>query len=82
MTAGGFLMTTVLRSASAPDAQRLGKTVEALRTIAPGLLSTAGERGRTARAAVESLKITTQGPEVQLRVELTQGDVASLLRAL
>jgi hypothetical protein len=82
MMAGGFQMTTVLRSATAPDAQRLGKTVEALRSIAPGLLSTAGERGRMARAAVESLKITTQGTDVQLRVELAQGDVASLLRAL
>jgi hypothetical protein len=82
MTAGGFAMTTALRSATAADAQRLGQTVEALRAIAPGLLAQAGERGRMARAAVESLKVTTQGAEVQLRVELAQGDVASLLRAL
>jgi len=82
MTAGGFLMTTALRAATAPDAQRLGQTIEALRTIAPGLLSTAGERGRTARAAVESLKVTTQGTEVQLRAELSQADLAALLRTL
>ena len=81
-TAAGFLMTTFLRSATPSDAQRLGKTVEALRAVAPGLLAQAGERGRMARAAVESLKVTTQGAEVQLRVELAQTDVASLLRAL
>lgn len=82
MTTGGFLMTTVLRASTAADAQKLGQTAEALRTVAPGLLAAAGERARMARAAVESLKITTQGTEVQLRVELAQGDVASLLRAL
>jgi len=82
MTAGGFALTTALRAATAPDAQRLGQTVEALRAVAPGLLSTAGERGRMARAAVESMKVTTQGAEVQMRVELNQGDLASLLRTL
>jgi hypothetical protein len=82
MTTAGFLMTTVLRSASAPDAQRLGSTVEALRAVAPGLISMAGPRGRLAQSAIESLKITTQGTEVQLRVELTEDYVASLLRNL
>lgn len=82
MTAAGFLMTTVLRSASAPDAQRLGNTVEALRSVAPGLVAMAGERGRLAKGTIENLKVTTQGTEVHLRVELAQGDLATLLRGL
>lgn len=82
LTPSGYLMTTVLRSASAPDARQLGGTIEALRVIAPGIISMSGERGRAAKTAVQNLKVTTQGNEVQLRTELQQGDLASLLSTL
>lgn len=82
MTAAGFQMTTVLRSATAPDAQRLGNTVEALKAVLPGLVSMGGSRARLVQSAVESLKITTQGTEVQLRADLPEDYVASLLRGL
>ena len=82
MTAAGFQMTTVLRSASAADATRLGNTVEALRAVVPGLVSMGGSRARLVQSAVESLKITTQGTEVQLRADLPEDYVASLLRNL
>ena len=81
-TPAGFHMTTVLRTTSAADARQLGNTIDAVRQIAPGLISMAGERARFAKAAVDSLKITPQGNEVQLRMELAQGDVATLLRSL
>jgi hypothetical protein len=75
------LMTT-LRAATAADAKQLFDTVEALRQIAPGLISMAGEKGRFAQGLVNSLKVTTKGTEVQLRVEVPQADISTLLRAL
>lgn len=81
-TPTGFQLTTVLRAASTADAKQLYDTADALKQVAPGLISLAGERGRLAQNAINSLKITTKGTEVQLRLEVPQGDIASLLRAL
>jgi hypothetical protein len=75
-------MMTTLRAATAADAKQLFDTVEALRQIAPGLISVAGEKGRFAKGLVDSLKVTTKGGEVQLRVEVPQADLSTLLRAL
>jgi TolA-binding protein len=82
LTPAGYSLTTVLRSATAPDARQLGNTVEALRVVVPGLVPLAGERARMAKSAAENLKITTQGTEVQLRLDLKQDDFAMLLRSL
>ena len=46
------------------------------------LISMSGERGKFAKRAVESLRITTQASEVRLRLELAQGDLAALLKVL
>ena len=78
----GIQMMTTLRAATAADAKQLFDTVEALRQIAPGLISMAGEKGRFAKGLVDSLKVTTKGSEVQLRVEVPQADLSTLLRAL
>lgn len=82
MTAGGFGLTTALRTNSAADAKQLGTTVEALRAVAPGLISVAGERARFAKNAIESLKVKTQGSDVELRSEIAQIDLAALLSVL
>jgi hypothetical protein len=81
-SAAGLQMMTTLRAGTAADAKQLFDTVEALRQIAPGLISVAGEKGRFARGLVDSLKLTTKGNEVQLRVEVPQADVSTLLRSL
>jgi hypothetical protein len=81
-TAAGAQFMTTLRAASAADAKQLFDTVNALRQIAPGLISMAGEKGRFAQNAVNSLKVTTKANEVQLRLEIPQADLASLLKAL
>ena len=81
-SATGIQMMTALRAATAADAKQLFDTVEALRQIAPGLISVAGEKGRFAKGLVESLKVTTKGSEVQLRVEVPQADLSTLLKAL
>lgn len=81
-TAGGFAVTTVLRTNSAAEAKQLTTTVEALRAVAPGLISVAGERARFAKSAIENLKVATRGSDVELRSEMAQTDLAALLRVL
>lgn len=78
MAGNGFQMLTVLRTTGAADAKSLGETIESVRQIAPGLISMSGGRGRVTRSALENLKVTAQGNEVQLRLELSQSDFAAL----
>jgi hypothetical protein len=82
MTAAGYQMTTALRAANAADAKQLADTLLALKSIAPGFISVAGERAKFAERVVNSTKITTQGAETQLRFDLTHDDLAALLRVL
>ena len=80
--ATGIQMMTALRAATAADAKQLFDSLDALRQIAPGLISMAGEKGKFAQNAINSLKITTKANEVQLRLEVPQSDLTTLLRAL
>ncbi len=81
-TPTGYQMQTTLRTVSAAEARDLSDTLDALKQVAPMLISMAGERGKFAKRAVESLRITTQSNEVQMRLELAQADLAALLRVL
>jgi hypothetical protein len=81
-TATGVQFMTALRAATAADAKQLFDSLDALRQIAPGLISMAGEKGKFAQNAIKSLKITTKANEVQLRLEVPQSDLTTLLRAL
>jgi hypothetical protein len=81
-TPAGYQMTTVLRTGTAADANQLYKTADALKQIAPGFISMAGERWKFANGLVNNLKLTTKGSEVQLRLDVPQSDMASILRAL
>ena len=81
-TPAGLQLTTVLRAANADDAKQLYMTADAMRQVAPGLISLAGEKGKFAQSAINNLKITTRGNEVQLRLDVPQSDIANLLRAL
>lgn len=80
--ATGIQMMTALRAATAADAKQLFDSLDALRQIAPGLISMAGEKAKFAQNAINSLKITTKANEVQLRLEVPQSDLTTLLRAL
>jgi hypothetical protein len=80
-SASGLQLMTTLRAGTGGDAKQLFDTVEAMRQIAPGLISMAGEKGRFAQALVDSLKVTNRGTEVQLRLEVPQADISTLLRA-
>jgi hypothetical protein len=81
-TAAGIQMMTTLRAGSAADAKQLFDSLDALRQIAPSLVSMMGEKGKFAQNAINSLKLTTKGNEVQLRLEVPQADITSLLRVL
>jgi hypothetical protein len=81
-TAAGIQMMTTLRAGSAADAKQLFDSLDALRQIAPTLVAMMGEKGKFAQNAINSLKLTTKGNEVQLRLEVPQSDITSLLRVL
>jgi hypothetical protein len=81
-TSAGFLLTTVLRTQTAADARQLFDTAQALKQVAPGLISMSGEKGRFAQRAINNLKLTTKGDEVQLTLDVPQADIVPLLNAL
>jgi hypothetical protein len=81
-TAAGLQMMTALRAGTASDAKQLYDTADALRQIAPGFIAMAGAKWGFARGLVDSMKITTKGNEVQLRLEVPQADVSAVLKAL
>jgi hypothetical protein len=81
-TAAGVQLMTTLRAGSASDAKQLYDTVDALRQIAPGFIAMAGAKWGFARGLVDGMKVTTKGDEVQLRLEVPQADIATVLKAL
>ncbi|MDQ3258409.1 MAG: hypothetical protein M3R15_31745, partial [Acidobacteriota bacterium] len=71
----------VLRTGSAGDAKTLSDTLVSLKQLAPLFLAQlSGQRGKLAQSAVNSLKVTTEGSEVQLRLALAQSDIAQAVR--
>lgn len=79
-TAAGYDLLTVLRTLNAQDAKGLGNTLTALKQFAPLFLSRlSGDRGKVAQRAIDSLRVTAQGSEVQLRLEVPQTDIAALV---
>jgi hypothetical protein len=81
-TAAGLQLMTTLRAGTAADARQLYDVVGALRQIAPGFISLAGEKWGFARGMIDGMKVTTKGNEVQLRLDVPQADIATVLKAL
>ncbi len=81
-TRAGYHLTTVLRTGNGADAKQLLNTIDALRSIAPALLGAAGDKAKFAKGALDNLKTGAQGNEVRLRTELSQPDVAAIVRTL
>jgi hypothetical protein len=81
-TPAGLQLMTTLRAQTEADAKQLFNTADAMRQIAPGLIAAAGEKAKWAQGLVNSLKITTKGNEVQLRLEVPQSEVSTILRSL
>ncbi|HJQ34371.1 MAG TPA: hypothetical protein VJ866_19480 [Pyrinomonadaceae bacterium] len=81
-TAAGLQLMTTLRAGSEADAKQLFNTADAMRLVAPGLISAAGDKAKWAQGLVNSLKLTQKGTEVQARLEVPQSEVATILRSL
>jgi hypothetical protein len=78
----GLQLMTTLRAQTEADAKQLFNTADAMRQIAPGLIAAGGEKAKWAQGLVNSLKITTKGNEVQMRLEVPQSEVSTILRSL
>ncbi|HEY0005270.1 MAG TPA: hypothetical protein VGB17_10720 [Pyrinomonadaceae bacterium] len=76
----GFDAVVFARTENADQARGLSETIAALKQFAP-LISgrVAGPKGKLARNALESLQVSAQGNELQLRLSLAQTDIAALL---
>lgn len=80
-TAAGFGLLANVRTPGAAQARSLGGTLTNLKQAAPLFLGRlTGDKLRLATNAVNSLQITTQGPEVRLSLEIPQGDITTLVR--
>jgi hypothetical protein len=85
MTANGFDLQTVVRTENADQARSLSDTVSAAKELAGAFasqMSGSDDKGRLVKNALESLKVTTQGNEIQIRMELAQADITTLVRGL
>ena len=81
-TERGFLMQTVLRTLDADAAKTLSDTVAGLKQFAPFLLARfPAEKGRLLRGVVDNTRVSAQGAEVQISLDLAQADLAALIEA-
>lgn len=80
--AAGIQFMTTLRAGTAEDAKQLYGALDSVKQIAPSLIAMAGEKGKFAQNAINSLKLSTKANEVQLRLEVPQSDISGFLRML
>jgi hypothetical protein len=82
-TPAGFDMLTVARTENADQAQSLNDTIAAAKQFAAVLASHVSrdtDKGKLVKNALDSMKVTTAGNEVQIKLELAQTDIATLVR--
>lgn len=82
-TANGFDMLAVARTEKPDQAQTLSETLGALKQFG-GLMvaQLPQETGKLAQTALDNLKITSEGRETLIRLELKQSDISTLMRVL
>jgi len=74
-------MFVAARTVTPAAAKSLGDTIEGLKTLAGFLVGgMPAPKGPVARTALNNLKITTQGNELQVRTAVAQVDITPLLR--
>lgn len=80
-TAGTFGLQTNARTETAAQAQEVHNMLVGVRDLGGFFVSSlSGEKGKLAQTALDNLKITKEGNEVQIKLELAQADVAMLMR--
>lgn len=84
-TAEGFRMMTTLRTTDAASAKTLGDNIEALKQFAPIAIGQVArgdaEKARLLRGVVTATRVAPQGDELQISLELAQGEFAALIQA-
>jgi hypothetical protein len=76
-----FTVSLVARTLNAAQARSLNDTVTGLSQLAPMFVGRMPEaRRKLAQSALDNLKISTQGNELRINTEVSQSDVASLIR--
>jgi hypothetical protein len=82
-TPAGFDMLAVARTENPDQARSLNETIAFLKQAASMLASHVSKdtsKGKLVENALTSLKVTTEGNEVRVRLELAQTDIATLVR--
>ncbi|HEV2765097.1 MAG TPA: hypothetical protein VGV38_19095 [Pyrinomonadaceae bacterium] len=79
-TQTGFDLLVSARTPTAADARRLVDTLKALKTLGDfAAAQRTGDRGEAMRRALANVRITPQGPDAQIRLDIPAGDLPMLL---
>jgi hypothetical protein len=82
-TSAGFEMQNFMRTSTGAQAQDVYNMLEGFKDLGGFFASNlSGDKGKLAQNALENLKITKEGQEVMISLELAQADVAMLARVL
>lgn len=80
-TSTGFEMQNFARTSTAAQAQQVYNMLEGFKDLGGFFASSlSGDKGKLAQNALENLKISKEGNEVVIKLELAQADVAMLVR--
>jgi hypothetical protein len=83
LTDGGYDLKAIARTERADQAKSLGDTLAALKQFGGVFISQLPpDKGKLAQAALDSLTITTEGNETQLKLELAQAIINQLMQSL
>jgi hypothetical protein len=81
MTSTDLELMLAARTVDTYSAKNLGETVEGLKMLGSfGISRMSGAKGTLAHSALDNLKITTEGNELQIRTTVAQSQVAPLMR--
>ncbi|HVG34454.1 MAG TPA: hypothetical protein VM911_15395 [Pyrinomonadaceae bacterium] len=80
-TATGFDMLMVARTSKPEEAKNLGDSFAALKQFSGFIVAQLpADKGKLAQNVIDSLKVTTEGNDLQIRLEVAQTDIATLVR--
>ncbi|HEV2914160.1 MAG TPA: hypothetical protein VGX92_12840 [Pyrinomonadaceae bacterium] len=80
-TATGFDMLMVAHTEKPEQARSLNDSLAALRQFSGFLIAQLpADKGKLAQSVIDNLKVTTEGSDLQIRLEIAQTDIASLVR--
>src|ERR1044072_127257 len=83
MTDNGFDLTAIARTASADQAKSLSETLSAFKQFGAMFVSQLPpDKSKMAQTALDSLTITTEGNETQLKLELAQAIINEIMQSL